>query len=155
GGEADDADALGVDAPLLGLAADQADGPLGVLQRPAGRLAPGVVGAARHAVFQDDAGDAERVQPGGDLLALELPEQVPVAATGADEDGRADVPVLRGAVDGQGRRADVGDQFRLLGDLDLLLVDLRRQAGRFGVDLVRLVGGRARPQADDLRLAVA
>ena len=50
----------------------------------------GLVGAARHAVLEDDAGHADRVQPGGDLLAFQLPVQVPVAAAGAD---RIAVPV--------------------------------------------------------------
>src|SRR5581483_1506087 len=47
--EADHADALGIDAPLLGLAAHQADGALRVLERTPGRLALWLVGAARRA----------------------------------------------------------------------------------------------------------
>src|SRR5262249_39738247 len=44
--EADHADSFRVDAPLLRLAADQADGALGVLEWAPGRLSLGLVGAA-------------------------------------------------------------------------------------------------------------
>src|SRR6266568_1437033 len=94
GGEADYANALRVKAPLASLAAHQADCPLGILEWPPCRLPLHVIGSPRHPVLQDDAGDAARVQPGSDLLAFQLPVQIPVAGSGADQDRRADVLVL-------------------------------------------------------------
>src|SRR5207245_9669039 len=79
--ETDHADPFRIDTPPSGLAPYQADGALGILERASSRLAPGLVRAPRHAVLEDDAGHAERVQPGSDLLAFELPVKVPVAAS--------------------------------------------------------------------------
>ena len=56
--EADHADPCGVDAPLGGPAAYQADGPLGVELRAERRLALDVARAPRTAVLEDDAGHA-------------------------------------------------------------------------------------------------
>src|SRR5207253_9581043 len=75
------ADPLRMDAPLAGFAPDQADGALGILERAARRLSLGFIGVAGNAVLEDDAGDANRVQPGGDFLALKLPVEVPVPAS--------------------------------------------------------------------------
>src|SRR5207249_3978061 len=67
--ETDHADALGIDTPLLGVAAYQADGPLSILKRTTGRLPFRLIGAARHPVLEENSGDALRSQPGSDLLA--------------------------------------------------------------------------------------
>src|SRR5262249_20752677 len=144
--------ALRVDAPLPGLAAYQADGPLGILEGAAGRLAPGLVGAAWHPVLEDDAGHALRIEPGRDLLAFQLPVEVPVAAPRADQHRRACVLLLRGPVDRGGGFADVGDQPGRLGDLDLLPGELRRHADLLGADFAGLLGNLAGPQLDDQRL---
>jgi hypothetical protein len=85
-----------------------ADGALGVLERPPGRLALDIVGPARDTVLEDDPGHALCIQPGGDFLAFQLPVEVPVAAAGADEDRGPSVLVLRRPIDGEGRVADIG-----------------------------------------------
>ena len=147
--EADHADALRIDAPLLGLAAHQADGPLGILERASGRLAFGLVGAARHPVLEDDAGHALRIQPGRDLLAFQFPVEVPVAAAGTDQDRGPGVLVLRRPIDRDGRFADVGHQPGRLGDLDLLPGELRRHADLLRADVAGLIRNFARPQLHD------
>ena len=97
----------GIDLPLLGPGADGADGPLGVLERR--RMA---VAASAVAVFEDEAGDAQRVAPLGDLLALVIHGQAAVSAAGADDDRRAVGLVRLGQPDGQrrlvGRRVALG-----------------------------------------------
>ena len=123
--KADDADPFRVDSPLSGLAPYQADGALSIQQRASGRLGFHLVGLPRHAVLEDDAGDALRIQPGGDLLAFQLPEEVPIAAAGADQHCRSGLLVFRRPIDRDGRLADVGHHPRRLGDLDLLVVQLR------------------------------
>src|SRR5207237_5823901 len=97
--EADHADALWINAPLLGFTAYQTDGSLSILERAPGRLALGIIGAARHAVLEDDPGHALRIEPGCDLLAFQLPEEVPVAAPGTDQDRGPGVLGLRRAID--------------------------------------------------------
>ena len=52
------ADLLRMDAPLAGVAPHEADGPLRILERAPGRLALDLIGAARHTVFDNDAGSA-------------------------------------------------------------------------------------------------
>src|SRR5262249_19791591 len=77
--KADDADALRVDAPFLGLAAHEAHGALRVLEWTPGRVFTwGIIGTSWHAVLQQNAGYADRVEPGGDFLALKLPPEVMV-----------------------------------------------------------------------------
>src|SRR5437588_637839 len=73
---------------------------LGVQERPGH-----VVRAARHAVLEQDARDAERVEPGRDVLALVVPGQEAVAAARGDDGGGAGVLGLVGAVDGDRRLA--------------------------------------------------
>ena len=106
GGEADDADFVGVDVPLGGVGAGDADGLLGVLH------VLGVFGEAAafgDSVFDGDAGDADGVEPVADLGAFEVPSEVVVAAAGEDEDCGSGV-VLRGrGVDGDAGLADVLD----------------------------------------------
>src|SRR5688572_11006204 len=98
--ETDDADAPGIDAPLASSAAHQADGALRILKRAPGRFAFGFIGTARHAVFQDNACDANGIEPGSDFFAFELPKKVPIAAAGADQDRRSAVLVLKRSMEG-------------------------------------------------------
>ena len=64
-GKAEDADALRIDLPFLGTGADKADGTLGVAQ------GNWMVVLRAEPVFQDDRGDAVRIEPVGDLDALD------------------------------------------------------------------------------------
>src|SRR5437660_825299 len=94
-GEADHADLLRVGAPLLRLAPHQADSSLSVLERTGGRHSLDVARPARTAILEDDASDADRVEPGGDFFALDVPAQVVIAAAGTDQHRRSGVFVLR------------------------------------------------------------
>src|SRR2546426_179567 len=78
--ETDNADALRINAPLLGFAAHEPDGPLSVLKRTPGRFALGFTRAARHPILEDNAGHANGVEPVGDLLAFQLPVEIPIAS---------------------------------------------------------------------------
>src|SRR5256885_11110087 len=123
--ETHDTDSLRMDAPFSGSAPHQADRPLGVLQRASSGFALGLIGAARHAVLEDDAGRANRVQPVRDFLAFELPVEFPIAASWTDQHGGSRILFLRGSIDRDGRFRDVGDHPGGLGDLDLLAVEPR------------------------------
>jgi hypothetical protein len=104
GGEAEDADAVGVDLPFGGVLADQAHGALGVFEGCGGF---GHVGAGvGDAVLEQDAGDALGVEPVADLGAFEVDGEDVVAAAGEDDDGCAGVLAL-GRVEGDGRGGDV------------------------------------------------
>ena len=66
GGEADDADARGIEIPFFGALADDADGLLGVLQRADGFVEHG--GVAGKAVLDDEGGNAvvlKKLRDGG------------------------------------------------------------------------------------------
>ncbi len=81
GGEADDADFVGVDIPVGGVGADGADGAAEVLE------GGGVAVARGDAVFEDEGGDAAGREPPGDLMALVGHDDGAVAAAGTDDDG--------------------------------------------------------------------
>src|SRR5262249_37326185 len=95
----DYADPLGIDAPILGFAPDQADSSLIILHRPFGRLFFGLSGPARHPLLEDDAGHADRIRPGRDLFSLQFPIEIPVTASGTDQHRSAGVLVLRRPID--------------------------------------------------------
>ena len=82
GGKTDYADVS--DAPLPSPASHQAHRALCVLHWTARRLFLGFTGTARHTILQDDPGDSNRVQPGSDFFALELPIQIPVSPARAN-----------------------------------------------------------------------
>ena len=64
GGEAHDADVGGVDVPLAGVGAGEAHGLLGVLEiRGVGGIVAGFSRRLGDAVLDQDAGDAEGVEP--------------------------------------------------------------------------------------------
>src|SRR5262249_53213189 len=84
--ETNHADSLGIDAPPPGSAAYQADGSLGILERPPRRLALGLVGTSWYPILEDDSRHALRSEPGCDLFTFQFPEEVPVAAPGTDQD---------------------------------------------------------------------
>src|SRR5512137_2667969 len=107
-GETGDADSHGIDAPLPGFVPYQADGPLGILERAARRLSFRLIGPTRHSVLEDDASHAQRIQPGSDLLAFQLPVEVPVTSPWADQNRGSGVLALLRPIDSDGRLADVG-----------------------------------------------
>src|SRR5262249_47188219 len=132
GREANHADLLRVDPQFLSPAPHQAHRTLRVLERPQRRHALDVAGPAWAAVLEDDPGDPDRVQPGRDLFALNVPAEIVVTAAGTDQHGDAGVLVLRRWEHRQRRLADVGDPVgRLAADFvrfaaDLELEDLLR-----------------------------
>src|SRR6185437_13982337 len=117
--------------PLLGLAAYQTQRALSILQRTERRFVLGLIGTARHTVFQDDAGDANRVEPLRNLGAFEIPGEYVVAAARTDHDRRAGVFLLGGTIDGERRLADVADAFDPFGLHHFLFADSLGFAGRF------------------------
>src|SRR5579884_881839 len=151
-GETDNANAFGIDVPLFGFAAHEADRALGILEGTPGRLVFGFIGPSRHAIFEDDSRHALRSQPGSDLLAFQLPIEVPVAAAGTDEDRGSSILFLRRPINRDGGFADVGQQFGGLGYFDLLLGQLRRHADRLWADVGGLIWRFSWPDFHDDRL---
>ena len=100
GGETHGPDAVAGDVPFGGALADESDRPLDILER--------AVLVAGHAVFEDDAGDAERVEPSSDFGAFFVVGEDAVAAARADDDGGGRLGGVRGRVDGERRLRDVG-----------------------------------------------
>src|SRR5947199_376466 len=79
------------------------------------------VGAAWHAVLEHDTGDALRIEPRGDFLGFDLPEEGVIAAPRTDQHRRSIVLVLGRSYEGDRWIADVGDEPGRLGDLDAIL----------------------------------
>src|SRR5262249_28410394 len=153
--ETNHADSLGIDAPPPGSAAYQADGSLGILERPPRPLALGLVGTSWYPILEDDSRHDLRSEPGCDLFTFQFPEEVPVAAPGTDQDRGSRILVLRRPIDREGRFADVGHQPGRLGDLDLFPGELRRHADRLRTDVTGFVWNLAGPQLHDGRLVSA
>src|SRR5262249_18857475 len=147
--EARNADALGINAPVLGFAAHQADRPLGVLERAAGRYAFGLIRPPRHAVLEDDPGHAQRIQPRRHLFAFQFPIQVPISAARTNDDGRAAILLLRGPIDRDAGFRNVGDHARRFGHFDLLAVEHGRHNDFFRANRAWLVRNLAWPKLDD------
>ena len=82
GGEADNTDTMGVDVPLGGMGTGDAHGLLCVFE--VFRVF-WVVGGLGHAVFDQNAGDADGVEPGADLGAFEAVRETNVGSAGTDE----------------------------------------------------------------------
>ena len=79
--EAADADVVRIDIPLLGLAAHEADGALGIQERTGGGEGLGLSGAARGPRYlRMVPGDPLGAEPFGDFRSLQIPGQVPVPA---------------------------------------------------------------------------
>ena len=83
GREAHDCDPARVDFPLCGVCPDGPDRPAGVVEHR------GMMIARAQPIFQNERRDPQAVEPLGDLLALVLDGQHPVAAARADDHGRA------------------------------------------------------------------
>ena len=100
GGEAEDADALGIDIPLLRPRANGANGTLGVVERRGMAVAFATV-----PIIHNEAGHADGVQPAPNLMPFMIHRPVSVAAAGADDNrGSICLVLLR----------QVGDEFRLV-----------------------------------------
>src|SRR3954454_23868749 len=120
GRETDHADSLGIDCPIGRLAANKADGPLGVEQRPWRWVGTNFARPTWDAVLENDAGDADGIQPGRNFFAFQFPKQVPVATTRADDHGRAGVLGVGGTVNRERRLGDVRDELRRADDGGLM-----------------------------------
>ena len=134
GGEAHDADLVGVDAPFLGVGADDADGLLGVVNG----VDLGNVAVGAQPVPEDDGVDAVVVEEGDEVGGLAADVQGPVAAPGDDDDRGAGVDGLLHHVDFDGGVVDGDDAADAAGDGLAHVVDLGH------VELVGLEVGRAR-----------
>src|SRR5262249_8768495 len=144
-----------IDAPFLGLAADEAHSALRVLERARGRQSLLLPGPPWAAVFDDDAGHPDGVEPLGDFLAMNVPIEGMVAAAWTDQHGDARVLVLRRPINRQRRLGDVGDEHaRFAGDA-IRLVRCRLERRSFEYFLFANRGGIVagwhliRPEVDD------
>src|SRR5689334_17957073 len=91
--ESHDADSLRIDSPFLRPSSHHTDGALRILERTTRRFSFGFLGTARHAILEDNASHADRVQPCGDFFAFQLPVKVPVTAARTNQHRRSDVLV--------------------------------------------------------------
>src|SRR5262249_30446890 len=88
------------------------------------------------------AGDADGVEPGGDVFAFVVHHEIVVAAAGADDDGAAGVFVFGGREEFDLGFADVGDAFEGFFTGFALLED-------FVGDRAGFAGGFAWPHVED------
>ena len=105
GGEAECADAMGVDVPLGGMLAGEAHGLLRVFKV---FEALGIVAFVRDAVLHENADDVDGVEPVADLGAFEVVGEDAVSSAGKDDDGGG-CGRARGLVEGEGGLGDVGE----------------------------------------------
>jgi hypothetical protein len=104
-GEADDANAVAVDAPLGCMLAGEAHGLLRVFEvGVVGRI----VALLWDAVFDEQTGDADGVEPLAGVGAFTVPGEADVASAGKDESGDSGV-VARRLIDAESRLGDVGE----------------------------------------------
>src|SRR2546430_12401925 len=106
GGKTEHADALRVNAPLLCVAAHKAERTLRVWQRRRVFLQTLPL---RHAILQEDAGDADRIEPLAHLRPFQVQREDVVAAARTNNHGRARVPVRRRTIDGDRRPGHVAE----------------------------------------------
>jgi len=109
GGEAHDADVGGVDMPFVGVGAGETHGLLGVFEiGGVGGIVAGVALGLRHSVFDEDAGDADGVEPVAGVAAFAVRYEDAVGAAGKDEDGGSGVLAM-GRIDGERGDGYVGE----------------------------------------------
>ena len=108
GGKAHRADALGIEIPLGGAAADDAHGALDVLTRM-DIEGIGRVGLAREAMLKHEGGDAEIVHEFGRFHAFAAEAELPMSATWDDDHGGSVGLVLGRGEHGDGGIVNVGD----------------------------------------------
>ena len=148
GREAHDADVGGVEVPVGGVGAGEAHGLLGVFEvgGVGGVVAGGAVGLG-NAVLDEDACDADGVEPVAGVGAFAVGDEDVVAAAGEDEDGGAGVVIVRG-IDGEGGDGDVGEA-------DDAVAGEEAVSGLGGVGLgvggLGRLGGAVGPEGEGLR----
>ncbi len=96
GGEAHNADVGGVDVPVGSVGAGEPHGLLRVFEvRGIGGIVAGFAERLGNAVLDEDAGDADGVEPVAGVESFTVPGENLVASAGEDEDGGAGVVVGR------------------------------------------------------------
>ncbi len=116
GREAHDSNARRVEVPLGGVSASDAHGLLSVFQiRRIGGVVTGFAGGLGDPVLDQDAGDAQGVEPVAGIETLLVPGEALIPAAGKDEDCSAIALAVR-AVEGERGDGDVGDHTRMIGD---------------------------------------
>jgi len=135
GGEADDADAIGVQMPLRSMSACDPHRLLRILQvRGVSRIVSRVAGRLRNTILDQKAGHADRVQPLASVGAFGVPGEPNVAPAGKDQRS-GPVAVTHRFVHRDRRNRDIGEsdsvmaigeRIRRLGDVSLGLAGLRR-----------------------------
>ncbi len=109
GGEAHHTDVGGVEVPVGGVGAGEAHGLLRVFEiRGVGGVVASIALGLGDSVLDEDAGDADGVEPVAGVGAFAVGDEDAVAAAGEDEDGGAGVLAV-GRVDGEGGDGDVGE----------------------------------------------
>ena len=109
GGEAHDADVGGVDVPVGGMGAGEAHGLLGVFEiGGVGGIMACVALGLGDAVLDQDAGDADGVEPVAGVESFAVPGENAITSAREDEGCGAGVVVVR-RIDGEGWDGDVGD----------------------------------------------
>ncbi len=109
GGEAHDADVGWVDVPVGGVGAGEAHGLLRVFEIVGvGGIVAGLACGLGDAIFDEDAGDADGVEPMAGVGAFAVGYDDAVAAAGEDEDRSAGVLAMR-RIDGERGDGDVGE----------------------------------------------
>src|SRR3954469_20623964 len=86
-------------SPLLPFAADDPERALRILQWPARRFFLRFTCSPRNAVLEDNARDADRVQPRRDLFSFEFPIKIPISSTRTNEHRRPARFAFRRAID--------------------------------------------------------
>jgi len=109
GGEAHHADVGGIEMPLGGVGAGEAHGLLGVFEiGGVGGIVAGIPCGLGYSVFDEDAGDADGVEPVAGVGTFAVGDEDAIAAAGEDEDCGTRVLAVR-RVDGEGGDGDVGE----------------------------------------------
>ncbi len=109
GGEAEDADAVAIEMPLGGVGAGEAHGLLSIFEiGGVGGIVACIALGLRNAIFDEDAGDADGVEPVAGVGAFAIRYENLIAAAGEDEDRGSGVFAV-GRIDGEGGDGDVGE----------------------------------------------
>ena len=137
GGEAESAEAVGVDVPLCGVGASDAHGLLGVFE--VGSVFRIVIGE-RDAVLDEEAVDPDGVEPGADLGSFEIVGEDAVASAGEDEDGCAGVFGGWSRIEGEGGLADAGEVHQRLVGYEAVSGERGVVLGAAGVGLRCAIG---------------
>ena len=116
GGEAQDADTIGVDPPFGGVSASDPHGSLGVFE--VGGILRVVVGKG-NTILHQDAGHADGVEPGTYLGAFKVVGEKSIAATGKDEDRGTRILRVFRTIKSERGRADVCEAYQRFSGSDI------------------------------------